>query len=102
MQPIDQNDCIEEKKFVIVLRIDPVHQFSSRWYFLSKNKHPQETTQQNQIKVCNDLDEAEFILGRLKAWSQYENAFIHPVTVQTRVSIWGNWSIPQNCKGVDS
>jgi hypothetical protein len=95
-KPLNLHDCIEQEKYVIVLRVDPKYQFASDWYFLSKDPQPKETTQQDQILICDDIDHANYLIDRLKTMLIGCNAFIHPVTVQTRVSIWGNWSIPTN------
>lgn len=92
--PLNLHDCIEQEKYVIVLNIEVIDKFDSNWHFLSKNPRPTSTVEQSHIKIFDSTDDAEFILGRVKSWSDYPNAFIHPVTVQTRVSIWGNWSIP--------
>jgi hypothetical protein len=92
--PLDSNDCIEQEKYVIVLKADPESQFARNWYFLSKNRENRETTIQDQIEIYDTLDEATTDLWKLKAWLNYPESFVHPVTVKTRVSIWGDWSIP--------
>jgi hypothetical protein len=97
--PLNLHDCIEQEKYVIVLHVDVINPFASNWHFLSKDPQPQPTTQQDQILICDDIDHANYLIDRLKTMLIGCDAFIHPVTVQTRVSIWGNWSIPANSVG---
>ena len=98
-QPIDSNDCIEHEKYVIVLRVEAFNPFASNWYFLSKSTDG-ETLDQSDIKIFDTVNQAERVLHRYRyPFTSNHDAFIHPVTVQTRVSIWGDWSYPIKSMG---
>ncbi|PZU94924.1 MAG: hypothetical protein DCE90_13985 [Pseudanabaena sp.] len=99
--PLDFADCIEQEKYVIVLKIEVINQFANTWHFLSKKPRITSTVKQDHIKIFDDKDDADFLLLRLVNLFGFSDAFIHPVTVQSCISIWGNWSIPSSVVSED-
>jgi uncharacterized protein YrzB (UPF0473 family) len=92
--PISLHDGEGQEKFVIVLKVESTYPHASSWYFLSTDPRNPETTEQNQIKIFDSIEEATADLRQIKCWLNYPDAFIHAVTLQTVVSIWSDWTRP--------
>lgn len=92
--PISLHDSVEQEKFVIVLKVESIYPHASNWYFLSVDPRNPETVDQDQIKIFDSAEDAESVLIQIKCWLNYPKAFIQAVSVQTRISIWSDWSYP--------